>query len=464
MGSRRRRRKLATVLMDRLDFKGVSGLTIEEDKPATRWMAKGACFGDTVSVQTGRKGKASLLEILEPSPDRITAKCPHFLTCGGCQLQHTPLSLQRDHKEGMIRRLFSDFDGEVHSIVGSDGYHYRNKMELSFGTRRFFTDPTEASSASDGSYLGLHPWKWHSKIVPLTECPLSHPSIDRAIQLLSTMDLKPAWNTYTHTGVWRHIVLRHGGGLLVNLVTSSEATRESVDAVCRQLRTLPDLRGVLWTINDGLAEVATGELKAILFGVDTLETTLCGKKLEIPYNGFSQVNDDGAELLMQCIAEATESSTTLYDLYCGSGAIGIALSDNFESVIGIEIQPDAIERAHSNAERNNVSGSWIAGKVEDCLSNAAPDNNSTILLDPPREGLHPKAAKFFAEQTAQGLVYVACNPKSLARDRTILEAGNWKMTDLWMVDMFPQTPHVECVGKFIYDPNSTSLSNDEVAN
>ena len=463
MGSRRRRRKLATVLMDRLDFKGVSGLTTEEDKPSARWMAKGACIGDTVSVQTGRKGKASLLEILEPAPERIAAECPHFLTCGGCQLQHTPLTLQREHKEGMIRRLFSDFDGTVHSIVGAAGYHYRNKMELSFGTRRFFTDPTEASSASDGSYLGLHPWKWHSKIVPLTECPLSHPSIDRAIQLLSTMDLKPAWNTYTHAGVWRHIVLRHGGGLLVNLVTSSEATRESVDAVCEQLRTLPDLRGVLWTINDGLAEVATGELKALLFGVDTLETTLCGKTLEIPYNGFSQVNDDGAELLMQCIAEATESSTTLYDLYCGSGAIGIALSDNFESVIGIEIQPDAIERAKANAERNNVSGSWIAGKVEDCLSNAAPDNSSTILLDPPREGLHPKAAKFFAEQTAQGLVYVACNPKSLARDRAILEAGNWKMTDLWMVDMFPQTPHVECVGKFIYDPNSTSVPNDEVA-
>lgn len=463
MGSRRRRRKLATVLMDRLDFKGVSGLTTEEDKPATRWMAKGACIGDTVSVQTGRKGKASLLEILEPAPERIAVECPHFLTCGGCQLQHTPLTLQREHKEGMIRRLFSDFDGEVHSIVGAAGYHYRNKMELSFGTRRFFTDPTEASSASDGSYLGLHPWKWHSKIVPLTECPLSHPSIDRAIQLLSTMDLKPAWNTYTHTGVWRHIVLRHGGGLLVNLVTSSEATREAVDAVCEQLRTLPDLRGVLWTINDGLAEVATGELKAVLFGVDTLETTLCGKTLEIPYNGFSQVNDDGAELLMQCIAEATESSTTLYDLYCGSGAIGIALSDNFEDVIGIEIQPDAIERAKSNAERNNVSGSWIAGKVEDCLSDAAPDNSSTILLDPPREGLHPKAAKFFAEQKAQGLVYVACNPKSLARDRAILEAGNWKMTDLWMVDMFPQTPHVECVGKFIYDPNSTSVQHDEVA-
>ena len=459
MGSRRKRRKLATVHMDRLDFKGVSGTTVDEDKPNTRWMAKGACIGDTVSVQTGRKGKASVIEVLEPSLHRVEAKCLHFLTCGGCQLQHTPLSLQREHKEKMIRRLFEDFTGTVHSIVGADGYHYRNKMELSFGTRRFFTDPLEASSASDGSYLGLHPWKWYSKIVPLTECPLAHPSIDRAIQLLSKLNISPSWNTYDHTGAWRHIVLRYGGGLLVNLVTSSEATETQVQEVCDQLCTLPDIRGVLWTINDGVAEVATGELKAILYGVSTLESTLCGKTLEIPYDGFAQVNDAGAELLMQCIAEATESSSTLFDLYCGSGAIGIALSDNFESIVGIEVQPEAIERAKENAKRNNVSGTWIAGKVETCLSDATSNGKNTILLDPPREGLHPKAASFFASQKADGLVYVACNPKSLARDRAILEAGCWKMTDLWMIDMFPQTPHVECVGKFIYQP---TIASDEV--
>ena len=139
-----------------------------------------------------------------------------------------------------------------------------------------------------------------------------------AIRLLSTLDLTPAWNTYDHTGVWRHIVLRHGGGLLVNLVTSSEATEEHVQYVCDQLCSLPDVRGVLWTINDGVAEVATGELKSILYGVSTLETTL-REDIEIPYDGFAQVNDEGAELLMQCIAEATESSTTLFDLYCGSG-------------------------------------------------------------------------------------------------------------------------------------------------
>jgi len=449
MGSRRRQRKLATIQMDRLEFKGISGVT----KTNHRWMAKGACVGDLAEVQTGRKGKASLVNIIEPSKQRIAEKCPHFLTCGGCQLQHTPLELQRQLKTDMIKRLFPDFEGVFHPIRGAQGYHYRNKMELSFGTRRFYADPEQASSASDGSYLGLHPWKWYSKIVPLTECPLSHPSIDRAIQLLGTLDLAPAWNTHAHTGVWRHIVLRHGGGLLVNLVTSSEATTEQVETVSTALQGLPDLRGVLWTINDGVAEVATGELKALLFGVDTLETTLRGKTLVVPHDGFSQVNDDGAELLLDCITEATTDSTRLLDLYCGSGALGIALSDQFDEVIGIEYQSEAIERAKENAKQNNVTGTWLAGKVEDCLQQVSSGSGSTILLDPPREGLHPKAAQFFAKQQADGLVYVACNPKSLQRDRQILEAGNWKMTEVWMVDMFPQTPHVECVGKFVYSPH-----------
>lgn len=446
---RRRRQKKAILTMDRLDFKGISGLTDD----GQRWMAKGACVGDVVEVQTKRKGKAALIDILEYSSNRVEPSCPHFLTCGGCQLQHTAPNEQRRLKEDMIRRLFADFQGTIHPLRASeDTLHYRNKMELSFGTRRFYTDPEEANTATPGSYLGMHPWQWHSKIVPLSQCDLAHPSIDAAIRLLAQNPPTPAWNTYDQSGVWRHVVFRYGGGLLINLITSSAAERSDVLCVLEQLKTLPDLRGVLWTINDGLAEVATGTLQEILFGTDTLEISFGGKTMEIPHTGFAQVNDDGAEILLDCIREACGESQRLLDLYCGSGTIGIALSDHFEEVIGIEIQPEAIERATRNAERNQVQGHWFAGKVEETLSKVQTGPGSTILLDPPREGLHPKACQFFATQDADCLVYVACNPKSLERDRVILESGNWMMTDLWMVDMFPQTPHVECVGKFIRSP------------
>ena len=136
-----------------------------------------------------------------------------------------------------------------------------------------------------------------------------------------------------------------------------------------------------------------------------------GRHWKFPYDGFAQVNDEGAELLMQCIAEATESSTTLFDLYCGSGAIGIALSDSFASVVGIEIQPEAIERAKKNAKRNNVSGTWMAGKVEDCLPKATGNENSTILLDPPREGLHPKSRKVLCSTKGPKFSLCGLQPK-----------------------------------------------------
>ena len=138
------------------------------------------------------------------------------------------------------------------------------------------------------------------------------------------------------------------------------------------------IRGILWTINDGVAEVATGDSNQSC--MVSIRWKRPYERMEIPYDGFAQVNDEGAELLMQCIAEATESSTTLFDLYCGSGAIGIALSDNFESVTGIELQPEAIERAKRNAKQNNVSGTWISGKVEDCLPKAIGNENVPSYL------------------------------------------------------------------------------------
>ena len=458
--ARRKTRKSQLITIDQITPKGVSGL----DKSGNRWTAKGAALQDTVTVQTGRKGRGTLLDIVNPSPKRIDALCPHFLTCGGCQLQHTPLQDQRQAKEDMIRRLFQGYTGNIHPILGGqNGYHYRNKMELSFGCKKFYKDPNDIPVKTEElseSYLGMHPWQWYSKIVPLSQCSLAHPHIDAAIQILSKLDLAPAWNTHTHVGAFRHVVLREGNGLSVTFITSSEATRDMVMNACQALQILPFLRGVIWKINDGVAEVATGELKEILFGKDTLEFNLLGKMIEIPHDGFSQVNDEGANILYQCILDnchdpSKSKSGTLLDLYCGSGSIGIALSDHFDKIIGIEIQPQAIEQAKANAQRNHVQGEWLAGKVEELLPNLPNIKDATILLDPPREGLHPKVGQFFSKQEGKSLIYVACNPKSLARDREILENGNWKMTDLWMVDMFAQTPHIECVGLFSFNPTAS---------
>ena len=221
-----RRRRQAILTMDRLEFKGISGLT----EGSQRWMAKKAVLV-TSSKYILNKGKAALLDIVEYSDQRVEPSCSHFLTCGGCQLQHTAPEVQRILKEDMIRRLFDGFSKTIHSLRAPEQtLHYRNKMELSFGTRRFYTDPEEAKNAEPGSYLGMHPWQWHSKIFPLSQCDLAHPSIDAAIRLLAQNPPTPAWNTYDQSGVWRHIVFRYGGGLLINLITSSAAERDDVVA------------------------------------------------------------------------------------------------------------------------------------------------------------------------------------------------------------------------------------------
>jgi len=438
--------KQIEITIDRMEAKGVSGL----DAQNKRWTCKGATIGDTVLIRKKRKSKGSLLQITTESPQRIEGKCPHFLVCGGCQFQHTPLSVQRSAKEDMVRRLFPNFEGAFHPIQGaSNGYQYRNKMELSFGRRRFYSSPP-AEKPEDGSYLGMHPWGWYSKIVPLKQCSLADPLIDQAIRLLSDLDLSPAWDTYNHCGVWRHIVFREGNGLLVNLITSSEAQRDDLLMVSEKLQQIPGIRGILWTVNDGVAEVAIGELREILFGRADIEIPLLGRSLLLPYDGFAQVNHQGAAILLQQIRDAcTEKRGTLLDLYCGSGAIGIALSDHFDRIIGIEVQEKAIEQARLNALRNNVEGEWHVGPVEKVLPTLNWDDPSTIIVDPPREGLHPSVAKFLATQEADQLIYVACNPKSLARDQKILEEGIWILEQIWTVDLFPQTPHVETVGRFI---------------
>ena len=341
-----RKKQQLTIQIDQLTAKGVSGL----DHNEKRWTCRGAAVGDTVSVRTGRKGKATLLDIVEPSPDRIPPKCEHFLTCGGCQFQHMSLEKQRYHKQQMIERLFSDFTGTIHPICGADdGYHYRNKLELSFGPRKYHATPPP-EKPPDGQYLGMHPWGWFSKIVPLSCCPLAEKSIEEAIRLLSKQQFSSVWNPYQHTGAWRHVVLREGGGLSITLVTSSEANREEVVTIAQALQDLPNVRGIIWTINDGLAEVATGVCKEILYGNPDLEIPINDKKMIIPYNGFAQVNNQGAQLLFSVLEQASNKARgTLLDLYCGSGSIGLALATHFEHIIGVELQEDAIACAQENA-------------------------------------------------------------------------------------------------------------------
>ncbi|MEC8276191.1 MAG: hypothetical protein VX026_00635, partial [Myxococcota bacterium] len=262
----RRRKKNIVVHIDRLKPKGVSGpIEGKSDKIAT---VKGASFGDRVLARPARKGKATLLEIQQPSSARIPAKCPLFLRCGGCQLQHTTLEVQRQEKQKMVERLIKRPAVPFEPISGSpDGFAYRNKLELSFGTRQFL-DETEHSRGDvqvEGHFLGMHPWGWYSKIVPVPNCALVSTPLNQILKTLQDLELKPAWNNHNHTGVWRHVVLREGDGIWITLVTSSEAQPTEMRNVAEALEACSDsIKGIMWVINDGIADVATGRLESVL--------------------------------------------------------------------------------------------------------------------------------------------------------------------------------------------------------
>lgn len=460
----RRARPPVTVTLDRLEAKHCSGPA--ED--GRRFKVRGVGVGDTVTARPQKKGTARLLEMVAPAPDAVAAPCPLFGICGGCQLQTMPLDRQRAEKARLVRRLVGveDDDGgrllpavTCHPVRGAaDGYHYRNKVELSWSTNRYVPEGIDPSTMqTTGSFLGFHPPGWWSKVVPVDTCLLASAATNTVIHAVTTLGLGPAWDSRAHTGHWRHLVVRDTGSaeeprLWVTFVTTSTVDQAQVEHAAAVVAALPGVEGVLHVVNDGVAEVARGELRAVLHGTPDLAVSLGAASLTLPHDAFFQVNSDGAEVLLATIGEALGLEEgvrePLVDLYCGVGAIGLALSDRVDRLVGIELHEGAVVSARANAAALGVSGEFHAGPVERVLPSLDLGDHARLVVDPPRAGLHPKAAAFLAAHPAEVLVYVACGPASLGRDRAVLEAGGWSLTDLWTVDLFPQTHHVEAVARF----------------
>jgi 23S rRNA (uracil1939-C5)-methyltransferase len=265
-----------------------------------------------------------------------------------------------------------------------------------------------------------------------------------------TRSALPPWDTRGHRGFWRHLLLRESqeGDRLV-LVFSAPPDDEAL--ALAELSTLaaalPEVGGVLWLVNERVADAAVGELRAVLRGRPWLTERLGRLRLRLAPLDFFQTNTPGAEVLYEVVAEAAGGGRRLLDLYCGTGSIGLWLAPAFEEVIGVEVHAPAVESAARNAEVNGIGHArFLAGEVERVALDLDGD---VVVVDPPRAGLHPKAAGWLAALPARRLVYVACHPPSLGRDRAILEAGGWRLEALWTVDLFPQTGHVEAVARFV---------------
>ena len=463
MGRRKKNRQPIEVRLDRLHPKGVLG----EDAEGKEWRIRRAPVGALVRAFPGRKRTANRIEIIEAPSEMAEPRCELFGLCGGCQLQEMPLSAQRREKQRMVEGLVGSPSAPIRGAEA--GYGYRNKIELSFGTRRFLPEERR-DEHTEGSWLGFHPPGWFSKVVEVENCPLASEGINQAIAEIVRDLPAPAWSSHTNSGHWRHIVFREGteaqegATVSVGLVTHSATPEGEVVALAERLMALPVVAGVRWLHNDGLAEVAAGE-EVRRWGDSTVRFSIDEVQLGLPPEAFFQVNSEGARVLFQTIREALgePGGATLVDLYCGVGAIGLVLASGYRRVVGVELIPEAIEVARANAAQAGIESEWHAGKVEEVLPKLELDAPRHVVVDPPRAGLHPKAAAFVAGLEAEVLVYVACSPASLARDRALLEEGGWSLERLWTVDLFPQTLHVEAVARFVRSEERSHSSSSRGA-
>lgn len=404
------------------------------------------------SVNKIRQGKAEgrILDVLEKAPAEVSPACPHFGQCGGCTYQNLPYKEQIKLKEKQIKQMMDEaVDGEYiwEGVKESPAKEaYRNKMEFSFG-----------DEYKDGPLaLGMHKRGSFHDIVNVMDCKIVDEDYRRI--LACTLDYAkksglPYFHRMRHTGFFRHLLVRKAvktGEILIDLVTTSQA-EDSFEIWVRELLDLPldgRIAGILHTKNDSIADVVKNEGTKILYGQDYFYEELLNMKFKITPFSFFQTNSLGAEILYETVREyiGDTKDKVVFDLYSGTGTIAQIVAPVAEKVVGVEIVEEAVEAAKENARLNGLHNcTFWAGdvlKVIDSLEEI-PD---LIVLDPPRDGVNPKALEKIIRFGVDKMVYIACKPTSLVRDLEMLQGRGYQVERIACVDLFPGTYHVEtCV-------------------
>ena len=437
------------------------GIAITEE--GDRVVVKNTIPGQKVSflVNKVRKGKAEarLLDTIEKSSLEAEPSCPHFGECGGCTYLSLPYEEQLKIKESQVRGMMEEAIGDKceYEWLGIKGSpvqsEYRNKMEFSFGDA-FKGGPLALGQHKRGSFYD---------ILTVTECQIVDEDF-RAI-LKATAEFFgekqiPFFHKLTHVGYLRHLLVRKAvktQEILVDLVTTTQLENDAEllsqwkDVICA-LPFKGELKGVLHTKNDSLADVVRNDGTEVLFGQDYFYEELLGLKFKISPFSFFQTNSLGAEVLYETargfilgdnVDELKEK--TVYDLYSGTGTIAQMLAPVAKEVVGVEIIEEAVEAAKVNAALNGLDNcKFLAGDVLKVLDDIE-EKPDYIVLDPPRDGIHPKAIEKIINYGVQNMIYISCNPTSLARDLEIFLARGYEVKKICCVDMFPNTVHVETI-------------------
>jgi 23S rRNA (uracil1939-C5)-methyltransferase len=392
--------------------------------------------------------EALAVDVLEPSPSRVDPPCAHYPACGGCRFQDLAYEVQVAAKEEQVRdalqRIGGIVDAPVEPILPAlSQFFYRNKLEYSF------------TQTPSGPALGFHKAGRWDEVLEIEKCWLTTDlgnAIRNAVRDWAREENLEAYDQAEHTGYLRHLVYREGrntGQILLMLVTApgEKFEREYLVEVLRQF---PEVKSIHWAINDQPSEV-TNLPSTLLWGADAIEEELLGHRFRIRPNAFLQTNTEMAEKLYALAIEyaGLTGSETVYDLYCGTGTIGLAMAGQALSVWGVDISEESIACALENLDLNQIgNAAFFAGNVgqvlEELAERAGPPE--VVVVDPPRAGLAGKALRRTGELGAPRLVYVSCNPTTLASDVKVLrEQYGYELVRTKPVDMFPHTPHVEAV-------------------
>jgi 23S rRNA (uracil1939-C5)-methyltransferase len=392
--------------------------------------------------------EALAVDVVEPSSQRVEAPCAHYPACGGCRFQDLAYEAQLEQKrrqvEDSLRRLGGLESPPLEAIVPAESiFHYRNKLEYSF------------TQTPSGPALGFHKAGRWDEVLEVERCWLTSDSgngIRNRVRDWAREERLEAYSQADGTGYLRHLVVREGvntGQALVMLVTAA-GERFERDRFVEVLRGVPEVRSIHWAVNDTPAEV-THLPSTLLWGEDAIEEELLGLRFRVRPNAFLQTNTKMAERLYELAIDfaGLTGGETVYDLYCGIGTIGLSMASRALTVWGVEVEEESVACALENADLNGITNAaFFAGEVGRSLEDlrARAGDPDVVLVDPPRAGLAGKALKRVGETAAPRLVYVSCNPTTLAGDvKRLRDDYGYELVRARPVDMFPHTPHVETV-------------------
>ena len=390
-------------------------------------------------------GYAKVVDIIEPSPLRTEPPCEHFAKCGGCQLMTVSYCSQLEFKKNIVQDALLRL-GKIDlkpDIIGMEHpERYRNKMVFPF--------------APDGSW-GFYRQRSHD-VIPLSDCLLGDSLNTEIMKAISAHIKKHNISVYdetSHKGIMRRAFLRSTENEVMVVISVNADSIPKSDELIKNITAIsPKISSIILNINKKRTNLVLGDKNGTLWGKDVLSATLCGLSYEISPHSFFQVNPVQTEKLYGKaieLADITEKDTVL-DIYCGIGTISLTAAKRAKSVIGVEIVPEAIENAKENAKRNDIENAeFYCSAAEDIVPQLIKDNISPdiVILDPPRKGSDEKTLSAIVNAQPKRIVYVSCNPATLARDAKFLAENGYTAKSVTAVDMFPHTVHVESVMLFI---------------